>query len=83
MTCVPQARHGCVMKTAAKAVALRLIDDEQGPDIPRLVFDTGEALNTCSVLQNPEDGLLRVPGDLLVRDKARVGELVLRCAMAA
>ncbi len=69
------------MKMTAVPSALRLIDDEQGPDIARLMIDAGKALDGCCILQDQEDRMVQIPGDLLVGDMARVCQSVLSRAM--
>ena len=58
------------------APALRFVDDEQRPDIARLVIDAGKPLHTGLVFGDEENRLGHIPCDLGLRDKVGIGQTV-------
>jgi hypothetical protein len=67
----------------AEATALLAIDDEQRPDVGRLVVGAGEALHHAGlILRHEEDRLAHIPRHLFLGDQRRVRQPVLRRAVA-
>ncbi len=59
------------------AAPLRLINDEERPDIACLMVHAGKALYAGLVFRNEEDRLIHVPANLLVGDESGICEAIL------
>jgi hypothetical protein len=69
---VAQSSHGGVKQCRSVPSPLRLINNEERPDIACLMVYTGKALNSGLILRNEEDRLVHIPSDFFIGDDSGI-----------
>ena len=74
MSCLPEPLNRFIEERGPMTAPLSVVDNEESPDITRLMICAGEALYSRIVLGNKENRLVQIPLDLLGRDQRRIFE---------
>jgi hypothetical protein len=74
MSRLPEPLNRFIEERSPMTTPLSVVDNEEGPDITRLMIRAGEASNSRIILGNKENRLVEIPLDFRRRDERRIFE---------